>query len=245
MSAPPGFECDLHGLPGDGTTYEPPNQWADPHASLRLATEPPYFGKVVPTFSLPPPPPPPVVQGELALLRRLQADERTLMRAAIDFEKYDVEPVFERALGIEAAAHAGKSSVSRLIRILCETAQFWIVKQKAQHNRPRPVQLAPDLDPPFCPGHASYPSGHAGESYAAALGLVDALARYPALRGTMIDTAVAIGRHREVAGVHYPSDSECGRRLASQLLAALRADKGYQDLVAAARVQLEALLGPP
>jgi membrane-associated phospholipid phosphatase len=35
-------------------------------------------------------------------------------------------------------------------------------------NRARPYQVYPSLDPPFTPGHASYPSGHATQSHAIA-----------------------------------------------------------------------------
>lgn len=245
MSARMGFGCDKHGLPGDGTTYQPPNTWDPAFESLRHQAEPFHFGNVIPAFALEPPPAAPsAIAAELAYLRRLATQERPLLMPAINAENYRITPVFERALGIDTAPAAAKQETLDLLDILGETVKFWSVKAKDRFNRPRPVQLASDLDPPFCPGHASYPSGHAGESYTLALALIDALDRRPRLHGPLLDAAVTIGRHREVAGVHYPSDSECGRRLASQLVAALRADRGYQGKIATARAELEALIPP-
>jgi membrane-associated phospholipid phosphatase len=69
----------------------------------------------------------------------------------------------------------------------------------------------PPIDPP---GHASYPSGHATESYLISRVLTQVMpvaAAVPLQR-----LADRIARNREVLGMHYRSDSEAGRTLAEQ-----------------------------
>ncbi len=122
----------------------------------------------------------------------------------------------------------------RLMEIALRVGQFQVMHYKRMANkanptdfegrgRPRPSQLSPALMPPLeVPGHASYPSGHATESYL----ISKCLARVmPAAASTQYDAAdphstplqrlaQRVARNREVLGLHYPSDSEAGRQLA-------------------------------
>jgi membrane-associated phospholipid phosphatase len=118
-------------------------------------------------------------------------------------------------------------------------AMYW----KYHWKRPRPSQLSPALIPPIAvPGHASYPSGHATQSYLVSLLLAGDLPTHPvmpsqvsmslnptstATSGTPADSlldrlAERVARHREVLGVHYRSDSEAGRHLAIATFSLLR-----------------------
>lgn len=240
-----GHECDIHGQPGDGTTYRPPNAWGVDEENVLNQAESAYFGRVRPSFSLPDPPPANVVGRELDYLRSLQKTLRPALLPAIRQEMHYFDHVFAETLGIVDVPDDDKRQTMKLLAIVGDTAKFWIIKEKARVNRPRPVQLAPDLDPPFCPGHPSFPSGHAGESFAKALALVEACDAYPRLHSAIVSAARNVAFHREVAGVHYPSDSECGVLLASQLLERLRQEPGYLVAVDRARKELEVLLGHP
>ncbi|MEO8320683.1 MAG: phosphatase PAP2 family protein [Bradyrhizobium sp.] len=89
--------------------------------------------------------------------------------------------------------------------------------------RPRPSQLSPSLMPPIdVPGHASYPSGHATESYL----LAGMLAKIVPAAANLTDPnsapllrlAERVARNREVMGLHYPSDSKAGKYLGAQTL---------------------------
>jgi acid phosphatase (class A) len=66
------------------------------------------------------------------------------------------------------------------------------------------------------PGHPSYPSGHATVAWTFAY-LFGEFAR-PRERKLLEATAAQVARNREIAGVHYPSDSEAGRLLARQMV---------------------------
>jgi membrane-associated phospholipid phosphatase len=95
---------------------------------------------------------------------------------------------------------------------------------KGFFNRPRPSQLCPALLPPIpMPGHASWPSGHATQAQLKALCMEhvldgplkkDALG---AVSSNLRALARRVARNREIAGLHYPSDSVAGRELAETI----------------------------
>jgi UDP-N-acetylmuramoylalanine-D-glutamate ligase len=83
----------------------------------------------------------------------------------------------------------------------------------------------PLLPPIVVPGHASFPSGHSTQTHLMVLCMNDVLtgATQPAANVTaMVDDfatlAHRIARNREIAGLHYPSDSKAGKDLAAAIL---------------------------
>lgn len=95
---------------------------------------------------------------------------------------------------------------------------------KSLYLRPRPSQLCPALLPPIeVPGHASFPSGHSTQAHLMALCMDDvfagdALHAELPQRKTMVDDLMTladrIARNREIAGLHYASDTAAGVALA-------------------------------
>jgi hypothetical protein len=86
------------------------------------------------------------------------------------------------------------------------------------------------MPPIAVPGHAAYPSGHATEAYLMAKCLEKVM---PVAASTPVDPndpettalqrmAQRIARNREVLGVHYPSDSAAGKKLAEDTFAILQ-----------------------
>ncbi|XSC44863.1 phosphatase PAP2 family protein [Bradyrhizobium sp. RDT10] len=61
------------------------------------------------------------------------------------------------------------------------------------------------------PWHASYPSGHSLESHLIALVLGEII---PGAKAALMALAKRIGENREVAGVHFQSDTIAGREIA-------------------------------
>lgn len=101
----------------------------------------------------------------------------------------------------------------------------------------RPI---PDIDALFppgsaaYPGHPSYPSGHATQAHALAWVLGDLV---PASAQALTDMSQRVAENREIAGLHYPSDSAAGRLLAEHLLTLLKASKAFQALLKAAKTE--------
>src|SRR5262249_57034663 len=78
------------------------------------------------------------------------------------------------------------------------------------------------LPPIQVPGHASYPSGHSTQAHLIAqcvqLALPAAGPLTAALSADLDALAVRIARNREIAGLHYPSDSAAGLVLATGIV---------------------------
>jgi PAP2 superfamily len=104
---------------------------------------------------------------------------------------------------------------------------------KAHYNRARPGNCCGvGLNPVFkkgdvkFPGHPSYPSGHSTNAYTLAFLLATP---YPHLKEKLLETAERIARNREVAGLHFRSDSLAGRWLGEQFASAiLNAPQAHQ-----------------
>jgi PAP2 superfamily len=97
-----------------------------------------------------------------------------------------------------------------------------ILDFKALFGRRRPWDTcSQDLQPMLAlpdwrhPGHPAYPSGHATVAWAFALTLARAL---PSFAPLLEAAARRVALNREVAGVHYPSDSMAGEELARKLV---------------------------
>jgi PAP2 superfamily len=112
-------------------------------------------------------------------------------------------------------------------------------KKLPNFNRARPYQIQPDLDPPFTPGHPSYPGGHSAQSHAVAgviaLILQRADSKYASLIAQCNDLAADIATNRERAGIHYPSDTAAGLRLADLYLQEALHSTKFMDNLNSAR----------
>jgi len=114
----------------------------------------------------------------------------------------------------------------RMLNIASLVALFVSMYYKGFYKRPRPSELCPALLPPIVvPGHASFPSGHATQARLMARCMGDVLSGLPQ-RDAIVDDlktlARRIRRNREIAGLHYQSDSIAGKALAESILLLLR-----------------------
>jgi membrane-associated phospholipid phosphatase len=106
---------------------------------------------------------------------------------------------------------------------------------KHRFNRARPSQLAPTLSPMIVvPGHPAYPSGHGFVSWIVALTIAEVR---PDARSELLETARRIGMNREVAGVHFPSDTKAGQQLAAQAFEIARQGRLFQELLVEAKAE--------
>lgn len=129
-------------------------------------------------------------------------------------------------------------------------AAFWdltpgVFRTKMTFNRGRPAFCCKlDLDPMFPPGdpdhpgHPSYPSGHSSQAFTMALLL--ALIR-PGSTKNLMAAAYSVGRNREIAGLHYASDTAGGRELAEGFVGLLMKSATFQPVFAKAKAELAAL----
>jgi len=80
---------------------------------------------------------------------------------------------------------------------------------KLTFNRARPVQVYPALMPPVVtPPHASFPNSHSLQSHLIAYAVSSAV---PELTAAASSLAHRIAENREIAGLHFPSDTAAGK----------------------------------
>lgn len=102
-------------------------------------------------------------------------------------------------------------SDDEIIKFLYDISKIGF-KLKKKFDRVRPSFLSDEIVPGIdVPQHASYPSNHSLEAHFLALVLADI---YPELKSQMWAAADRIAKNREIAGVHYQSDSEAGAEVA-------------------------------
>ena len=115
-----------------------------------------------------------------------------------------------------------------------------VLREKHRFQRARPTQLSDELHAIIpIPGHAAYPSGHATEMNFTAR-FLSRLA--PACAADYRDIATRVARNREIAGVHYPSDSRAGARIAGWYAGLYAASRVWSRRSDAAASQLAAFV---
>jgi PAP2 superfamily len=99
------------------------------------------------------------------------------------------------------------------MKIAARVGEMLMAHYKMIFSRPRPVQVYPPLFPPCdTADHASYPSGHSLIAHLIAFAGADV---FPPLREGITQLAHRIAHNREIAGFHYPSDTQVGQELAA------------------------------
>lgn len=216
----------------------PRSQWAPDLVALAVLAE---FAALDwrTRIALEPPPAPDsaATTAELDELVRLAGELRAARAAEIAAQDDGFPAWWVQLLAIQRRPG---SPLYELLKIAMRVGELTMVHFKLRFNRPRPQQLRPALMPLLpMPGHPSYPSGHmtiARLMSKVAAGVV------PALDGPLQALALRVGHNREIAGLHYPSDTAAGLSLADQAFALLETCPGYRTAVEAARAEWNARL---
>ena len=108
-------------------------------------------------------------------------------------------------------------------------------------KRPRPYATNPDLKPCVHKPHGpSYPSGHSTFGTVTGIILANML---PEKAGAIYARAGLYRFHRELGGVHYPSDVEAGHIAGTAIAAFLLKDPIFLAEFAKAKAELRHVLG--
>jgi membrane-associated phospholipid phosphatase len=160
------------------------------------------------------------VLPEIQLLRNFMESERERYMTEI-LVQHDNAPGFWVAL--LGLTDGSKPKTCLLMQMALRCGEMAAIYFKRQFSRVRPSVVCPGLAPPFGPpGHPSFPSGHATQAWLLSIALKAAT---PKVAGTSIYAdqldwlAQRVAVNRERAGLHYPSDSEAGKVLATELFA--------------------------
>ncbi len=120
--------------------------------------------------------------------------------------------------------HSSLPLTSELLSKAVHDSMVYIVEFKLKYARARPYVLEPSLKVAQPLPHGAFPSGHSFTSYVNA----EILARLaPDRKDDLFNAAHEFAWSRELLGVHYPSDSEAGRILASDFVKSLFENKQF------------------
>jgi len=123
-----------------------------------------------------------------------------------------------------ALSHAPKTRA--LLAHIERDASLAVFHTKKKWMRARPHQLDANIKPAIpVPGHPAYPSAHAIFGHVAARTLGEI---FPDYREGLIAAGKQIGREREIAGVHFPSDGTAGRALGDAVFERLLKNDEFQ-----------------
>jgi acid phosphatase (class A) len=206
-----------------------------------LISGPGYLDKSL-EFNLPPPPlnSSQETTQELDLLKKYQAEARTpeqVNKILIEAQPGDFSETFLQKGPFSPEI---KQAAAFILKFSNKEILYFVAQHKKRFHRPRPSQLLPELVLVVPnPGHAAYPSGHATQSMLMAeiIAIIE-----PNIAGSAINYAYDIAKRREIAGVHYPSDSAAGQYLARKLLAELMKIKEFKNILADTKRDYMALI---
>jgi hypothetical protein len=192
---------------------------------------------------------------ELLQLARAARDERASALPEILSQHVEFITDFMAVLSMTPGSHG---ATYRVLHIGSLIGSYAALHYKALENwkalgsgesvrpgpRPRPSHFNPSLMPPVpVPGHPAFPSGHATQSMLMALCIIEVLKRAgkgpgtstgDTLRKSLRVLARRIARNREIAGLHYPSDSIAGRQLAAAIFAPLMSCGRFDESIESA-----------
>lgn len=113
-----------------------------------------------------------------------------------------------------------------LMDLVDKDLRYFVLESKQSFARVRPSHIDPEIETVIAnPPHASYPSGHAAQAHMVALILSDF---DPENAKHYKKLAHDVAHRREIAGVHYPSDTKAGVEFAEHFYNKFRANPAFE-----------------
>lgn len=157
-------------------------------------------------------PPPKSDADEARKVLHLRSQVTATRIDQIKAQAIDPIPLFWQCAGLNVNSYPPQAR--RIQEAVVDTEQV-VIQLKRHFSRRRPNAVLPDIDPVVpVPPYASYPSGHATQAVVIAE-LMSVIV--PSAAERLRQLATQVGRNREFAGLHYPSDTDAGFRLGRDL----------------------------
>ena len=197
----------------------------------------------------PPTPPATVDWSAATVLSHAQEEIEHLVRAAMNERADALAEILSQSdefisyfLNMMTARPGAYPNTTKVLAIASLVGTFVAMYFKALYGRPRPSQLCPALLPPIeVPGHASFPSGHSTQAHLMALCMdkvlrptapsppAPPLPQQPVMNDDLWTLADRIARNREIAGLHYRSDTLAGVLFAICIMPLLNTSPTFLD----------------
>lgn len=172
---------------------------------------------------------------EICQLIKLKHQRNESHQAALKAEATNLGSIYKVA-GLQQISQ-GVSDIGSAADSISAIA---VMHLKLHFNRPRPYQLFPELigNTPsvlgsFFPLHPSFPSGHSTQAHLLAYVLNDLTCGK--FTEKLDNEAKRIAKNREIAGLHYSSDTLAGEVLAKYLYDKLKTRSDYAPIIKAAQ----------
>ena len=150
--------------------------------------------------------------SEAKLVFNLKKFRTNLIVEQIKRENLDILDFFFEEIGSEKID--GTLIHSKLTDVLYDVSLV-VLDLKSRFNRVRPSVVLSSIDPILdVPWHSSYPSGHSAQATVVSELMANL---FPSKSQSFDRLAKRIGKNREIAGLHYPSDTVAGRKLGKYL----------------------------
>jgi hypothetical protein len=183
-----------------------------------------------------------VIRAELATLADYAEDERGDAMSEIvaqDGLYANFLQEFATMLGLSLGSHQNTLTLLHMGGVIGIYVAMHLKRTpgKGVEPRPRPSHYMPALKPPIAvQGHPSYPSGHALQAMLMALCVRKAFDGKGGNIGELLDVlARRIARNREIAGLHFPSDTTAGFLAATKVMDIIGNLEGFTGLVELAK----------
>jgi acid phosphatase (class A) len=146
--------------------------------------------------------------------------------AEINAQAEDPSPYWANLLGCIAPS---RPATWLMVTLAMEIASVIAFYYKLQYKRARPSQVWTTISPIIAtPPYPSYPNGHALQAHLVARCVTYAV---PAMESASDVLAKRIGLNREIAGVHFPSDTHASERMVPHIFELLEAFDPFRALV--------------
>jgi hypothetical protein len=165
-----------------------------------------------------PPPGPDQTREEIGYLLALQRNEQLRRNRLPDIMQEANLDISEltRPIGIEDIG--GFGATEQLLLTALEITSYVGLIYKDKFGRIRPNQFDTRIRPLLpVPAHSSYPSNHTSQTFSAAYLFAEILPEHPASE-ELFRVARRVAENREIAGLHYPSDTAVGKDMARKFL---------------------------
>jgi acid phosphatase (class A) len=217
-------------------TFENTSRWELQYFSL--ADQPLTTIVRMSDISLPPPPANDSLEtrADIGAMLRMKAERTPATVAAIQSEAGTTTARFIDHTFVEYLQTSSTLPEAPPLLYAWQDLSILIMTEKKKFNRPRPHVLKASIDPIIeVPRHPAYPSGHSTQAHFLAYVLSEL---HSESHDANFRRADEIAHHREVAGLHYPSDSAAGAILAKQYFDALHTDPTFLALMKEAKEKI-------
>lgn len=187
--------------------------------------------------------PPPVndseeIQRNLELLKIYEAEKRSDETVKLIIAENHPQGFLNTFWAISSEGFKRTPYAQDLVMSVLKESEFFVMREKLNFLRARPHQLDPEISVLVSPAFAAYPAGHAAQSTIVALMLSEF---DPAREEAYKKLADDISLRREIAGVHFQSDTIAGVELGTAMFEVLNENEKFQLELAEAKAKIAAV----